>query len=423
MNHRLSTRGPKSTVMLRWDDRRTRQTLSLRSTQRHGSVWWTVGLRLCLILVCSWAAVSVVSAQQAAPADRAPDQQTSAESDDERDWRKGWLQLFDRETVFGWRGVNPSSVRDGKLIIEPADGMPRTSSQFADFQMSVRYRLSAGGEAELRLRTNPRGTQVGRDYLRVELEHGEHEMTIHCEGQKLSSWAADQTDIIETVETINPLKPDSLPRIGYVGIRVNKGSLELLNLQIRPIGQEPVRYQSGSPEHWDQSGLGAAEVTEFEGYSRLAGGPGYLASRQQFDDFILRIQARTPADVNSGVFFRCIPGESLNGYESQIHNGFLEGDRHRPSDCGTGGIFRRVDARRIVATDDEWFEKVIVACGGQISVWVNGIQVTDWSDQRAPHPNPRRGRRLEAGPIMLQAHDPGTILDFKHLSVISLPQR
>jgi hypothetical protein len=128
---------------------------------------WSEICRYFWLLASAWLAVSPLTLAPAAQVDVVGDRESVG------DFRDGWLQLFDRETVFGWRGVNPSSVRDGKLIIEPADGMPRTSSQFADFQMSVRYRLSAGGEAELRLRTNPRGTEVGRDYLPVELEPGE----------------------------------------------------------------------------------------------------------------------------------------------------------------------------------------------------------------------------------------------------------
>ena len=93
----------------------------------------------------------------------------------------------------------------------------------------------------------------------------------------------------------------------------------------------------------------------------------------------------------------------MAGYESQIHNGFLEGDRTRPVDCGTGGIFRRQNARRVVADDFAWFRKTIIADGPHMAVWVNGFQVTDWTDKRPPDPNPRRGLRLRSR----HDHDPG----------------
>jgi hypothetical protein len=122
------------------------------------------------------------------------------------------------------------------------------------------------------------------------------------------------------------------------------------------------------------------------------------------------------AGLNSGVFFRCIPGEIMNGYESQIQNEFKDGDRSKPVDCGTGGIFRRTQARIVNANDNEWFSKTIIAQGPRIAVWVNGNQVTDWSDQRKPDKNPRRGRRLEAGTIIFQGHDPTTDILLKDIA-------
>ena len=52
--------------------------------------------------------------------------------------------------------------------------------------------------------------------------------------------------------------------------------------------------------------------------------------------------------LNSGIFFRCIPGQYQNGYEAQIQNGFKDDDRTKPVDFGTGAIYRRVPARKVV---------------------------------------------------------------------------
>ena len=125
--------------------------------------------------------------------------------------------------------------------------------------------------------------------------------------------------------------------------------------------------------------------------------------------------------LNSGIFFRCIPGDKMMGYESQIHNGMVDGDPTKPVDCGTGGIFRRQNARRIVARDHEWFAKTIVADGPHMAVWVNGYQVSDWTDDRAANENPRRGLRLEPGTLQIQGHDPTTDLEFRKLRIAEIP--
>ena len=113
----------------------------------------------------------------------------------------------------------------------------------------------------------------------------------------------------------------------------------------------------------------------------------------------------------------------MNGSESQIQNGFLEGDRTKPMDAGTGAIFRRANARRVVANDFEWFRKTLVAEGPHMAVWINGYLVTDWVDRREPDKNPRRGLRVEAGTIMIQGHDPTTELSFRKLRISEMNPR
>ena len=79
-----------------------------------------------------------------------------------------------------------------------------------------------------------------------------------------------------------------------------------------------------------------------QGWIHLTGGKGQVESQSRFADFTLQLEAMVNGDhLNSGVFFRSIPGEMWNGYESQIQNGFRDGDRTKPIDCGTGGIYRR----------------------------------------------------------------------------------
>jgi hypothetical protein len=41
--------------------------------------------------------------------------------------------------------------------------------------------------------------------------------------------------------------------------------------------------------------------------------------------------------------------------------------------------------------------------------------VTDWTDEREAHKNPRNGLRLEKGTLQIQGHDPTTDLSFRNL--------
>jgi hypothetical protein len=154
----------------------------------------------------------------------------------------------------------------------------------------------------------------------------------------------------------------------------------------------------------------------------VTNGPGQIESVESFADFVLQLRVKCNGKhLNSGIFFRSIPGEFWQGYESQIHNGYEDGDRTVPTDFGTGGIYRRQPARLIVARDFEWFSKTIVASGPHIATWVNGYPISSWTDTRVPDANPRKGLRTDPGTFIIQGHDPTTDLLFTDIKAVELP--
>jgi hypothetical protein len=216
-----------------------------------------------------------------------------------------------------------------------------------------------------------------------------------------------------------PVYEPGHPRRGHIGLQFNRGKIEFRNIKLKPLGMEPLS-NGKDLGGWKAYAPSVASVTP-EGWIHLTGGKGQLESEKQFADFTLQLEVLVNGPgLNSGVFFRSIPGEMWNGYESQIHNGFKNGDRSQPADCGTGGIFRRQNARRVVANDREWFAKTIHADGPHMAVWVNGYQVSDWTDPRDPAENPRKGLRLKAGTIIFQAHDPTADFFFRNLRIAEL---
>jgi hypothetical protein len=146
------------------------------------------------------------------------------------------------------------------------------------------------------------------------------------------------------------------------------------------------------------------------------GGPGCLELPGLYGDFVLQVDVtcRKPL-TNAGVFFRSRPGDFLNGYEAQVFNGCIDGDPAKPALYATGAIDDRQNARRLVSRDGEPFTMTVAARGPHIATWVNGIQVTDWVDDRPASDNPRQGLRLEPGTIQLQAHDKNTDVEFSNV--------
>ena len=181
---------------------------------------------------------------------------------------------------------------------------------------------------------------------------------------------------------------------------------------LRPSGMKPI-FDGKTLEGWTSRGTIQASVVD--GAIRLTGGLGSLESEGQYGDFVMQLEYFTPErpanrGVNTGVFFRCIPGEVMNGYECQIFN--AEGE--------TGSIFRRQAARNVEPKDGQWNYITLGVRGQRMAVWVNGIQVIHWTDERRPHDNPRTGLRTKPGTIQLQGHDPDTEVLFRNIRIREL---
>src|SRR5262249_21173270 len=152
----------------------------------------------------------------------------------------------------------------------------------------------------------------------------------------------------------------------------NKGSVEFRNIKLRPLGLKSI-FNGKDLAGWKPP---EGNTSEFaitpEGWLHLQHGKGALESADKFGDFVLQLESMTGGNnLNSGVFFRSIPGQLLNGYECQIHNGFKNGDRTQPVDGGTGAIYRRQSVRKVVPDDKEWFHLTLIATGKHMASWVD----------------------------------------------------
>jgi hypothetical protein len=263
----------------------------------------------------------------------------------------------------------------------------------------------------------PTGSLVGRKKCESPVTPNQwHRFHVIADGPKIEI-RIDDENALEYVD------PNPIGR-GYIGLQLNQGGVSFRRIALKPLNTRSL-MDGQTLDQWDTSQKLNSEfkITK-QNELRILNGKGQLESKELFGDFIFSMQCKTNAvGLNSGVFFRCIPSEVMNGYESQIQNLFEDNDPTKPVDCGTGGIFRRTNARRVNALDQTWFTKTIIATGPHVSVWVNGYQVTDWSDTRKPDPNPRRGLRLEKGTIIFQGHDPTTDILLKNIRAKEIAPR
>jgi hypothetical protein len=213
-------------------------------------------------------------------------------------------------------------------------------------------------------------------------------------------------------------------RRGFIGLQKNAGKAEYRNVYLRPLATTPL-FNGKDLAGWRVVPGGKSQFTVVDGTIHVVNGGGFLETESAWGDFILQAQIKTNGkNLNSGIFFRAMPGTEKapsNGYEAQVQNGYEQNDRSKPVDFGTGAIYRRIKARRVVSNDFEWFTMTVAATGAHLGVWVEGEQVTDWTDTRPPSDNPREGLRTAAGNFSLQGHDPTTDLSFRNLRAAELP--
>lgn len=348
------------------------------------------------------------------------------------DLEQGWIRLFDGQSLMGWENAGNANwrVEEGVLVADSGDNsLLCTTVPFRDYEIVAEFRCAERTNSGLFLRTPPKPTDPAKDCFELNIAPADnpfptgsfvfrqkvseqidapkpgqwHTFRALLEGDHAQAWLNGR-------QTVDYRDSTNLEK-GRVGLQFREGQIAFRNIRIRPIGKallpgeassfrEPVQVKT----QWDSNGSVI-----------LSGGRGHLETKATFGDGVLQFSALTlKPKVNSGLFFRCIPGEDMNGYECQLHHGYQD-SRTKPVDSGTGAIFRRQAARAVLSDEDQKAYVTIVAEGPRIATWVQGIQTVDWVDTRKPDLNPRKGLRTEAGSIMLQGHDPECQVRFDQL--------
>ena len=363
----------------------------------------------------------------------------------------GWILLFDGESLFGWteEGGAKWRIEDGVLVGDaPEAGWLRSNSAFSDFILKLEFRTGVEGNSGVFLRSAnaPAPHETGYE-LQIWNQHPEFatgSLVNHAAAKKTGHKPDEWNSYVVRVEgdrwivNLNGEQildaRDSKSLVGHIGLQYNASKkVEFRNMKLKPLGLQPVS-NSADLSAWRKverpAGTDEPPVWSVkDGAIHVEKGPGQLETIQKWSDFVLQIDVRTnPVDANhhpnSGVFVRGTPGVFWSGYESQIRNEYEDGDRTKPVDFGTGGIYRNQPARKVVVNDGEYFTMTTVARGRHLAVWVNGYPVSDFEDKNPAGESVRDKQAvIGAGVISLQAHDPTTNLDFRNLRVAELPEK
>jgi len=384
----------------------------------------------------------------------------------------GWISLFDGETPYGWKVDGTATVSDGALVLggdKEATASPTT--QLGDFEMAFQYRCEGRGTPKFFLRQG--GGAVGSNLANRNAAATWVDAAIRRDGNRALIQMVWPNGRAESAAEIG-----GSPAGGTWDLVAPEGcKLFLRNIRLKPAGLKAI-FNAKDLTGWKEvPGHKSKFSVSAKGELNIKDGNGDIQTDGQWDDFVLQLDIYSNGDhLNSGVFYRCIPGEFWSGYEAQIRNEWIsdvklkdgttatgsltdKGDKvtvqtcakdkrfannwtptrevktfnksdveelvhHRDQvvDIGTGGIYNRQPARKVVSNDREWYTMTVVAHGTHMATWVNGYQVTDFTDTAAIGDNARKGAKVSKGPLSLQGHDPTTDLNFKNIRITELPK-
>ncbi len=336
-----------------------------------------------------------------------------------------WINLFDGETLYGWSTLGDVQweIDDCAIVsAEGTGGLIATTSQFSNFELTLKLRLKARCSSGLVFR----GTLGGHP-----TENGSSVLWLSEPRDSKSPWheiaiSARGAEVQVTIDGKPAEFTSGTNSVGHIALLFhhnNRAQVAIRDVQLRPLGLKPI-FNGKDLDGWKAIPGKRSKFNVVDGAINITDGNGQIDTTGVYKNFLLQLDIISNGKhLNSGVFYRTPPGEFWMGYESQVRNQFIKDDRTQPYDFGTGGNYGNQNARKVVSNDHEWFTKTIVANGNHTAIWIDGYQVSDFLDTRpvSPQGQGKTGYVNKAGTINLQGHDPTTDLSFKNILLQEYP--
>jgi len=394
----------------------------------------------------------------------------------------GWIELFDGATLFGWKQVGEGkwTVENG-VLSSATDNQSTlvTTTSFFDYDLKVDYRVRSDCRPQLLIGCGREGETVkgtwcealpeGRPARSSAIDENTPGKPIEAPPTKNKrSTSTDSETRVElhvrvaagrvTELDFAVKRDDGRGRGGEADLSRNtkppstEGHLAILGgeyiailgIKLRPLKTSPL-FNGKDLAGWKELPDSKAKFTvSDQGFLQVKNGPGNLQTEGQWADFVLQADCRGKGEaLNGRIFFRSPAEDCQQGYSVQIHENFDENnpreytiedfdpktnepagsrkEKFAAADYGTGGIHGLQPARKQVAREGEWLSLAVVAHGRHMGAWVNGIMVSDWTDNRPLDASALKGCRLKKGPISLQGNEAISDMSFRNIRIAELP--
>ncbi len=348
---------------------------------------------------------------------------------------EGMTPLFDGASLRGWTITEgPESafyVKEGAIVVHEGSNYPawlRSERQYENFDFRCEYYIRGWMDSGIflhapehgrptwtgfniklfqKLEDPPSRTAVGSVFpivppLKTNVKNRGEWNTFRAvfDWPRLQVWMNDDPVQDLNVES-NPELRWRLRR-GYLGLQSLAYPIRFRKLRIRELpGKEQwetLYEQPSDLEKWFVAD--GKPVFEPLGGVLRSDGLGHLATKEQYGDFELHAYIRASEHSNGGVLFRCDADRNKRHYEIQLHD--VE-DAVYP----TGSLYYFERARYPKIEPEKWYLLQLVAKGGDCLVRINGETVMEYHSLENTAP----------GHIMLQAHQAGRWIEYKHIRI------
>lgn len=315
-------------------------------------------------------------------------------------------------------------TQNGVLLAKEGNGFIRSQSRYRDFVLEVDYRALKKDMYDagiyFRCELPPEGRPFPTQY-QVNLKQGDELNLIRFPKAKSTGlvkpgeWNAAKLTVIgdRAKMEINgqfAWETDGIQTTdGYVGLQVEVplgGQFEYRNITISELGYKPL-FDRETLAQWEGAGQLAEKCWKVaEGNIVCTGEKGpWLRSKEQYDDFNLRLDYKLKAGGNSGVYIRVPENGDHHGDEAGIEVQVLDdaAERYRtlkPYQY-TGSLYAISPATKHVAREAGQWNSLEINCRGtKYHVFHNGTLIIS-ADQSA---FPELKGRLTKGYLGLQNH-------------------
>lgn len=348
----------------------------------------------------------------------------------------GLTSLFDGASLRGWTiQEGPESafyVRDGAIVVHEGANFPtwlRSDKQYENFDFRGEFYIRGWMNSGIYIHApeHGRNTWCG---MKINIFHKQDhvmlpesvgaifplippvKVNVRNQGQwntfrilmdwpKLQVWMNDEMVQDLNVES-NPELRYRLRR-GYLGFESLSYPIRFRNLRVKELpSKETWSVLYNSPADMDKWFL-AEGKPKYEALGEVLRGDGlgYLATKEKYRDFELHMYIRASQWSNGGIIFRT-HGEDSRGehYEIQLHD--VEGAVYP-----TGSLYGFKRAIYPKIEPEKWYLFQLVVKDKFCLVRINGENVVEYHDLE----------NLDAGHIMLQAHQAGRWIEYKQVKI------